>query len=107
MLYNPPDPRKVIFEAIGSFFVTALPGKFWVKRWFTSGSAKWYYQADSILGCGSLYCHCHCHGMGGLPWTTEFLSCRSGSVGDADPAPEAAPPQAVVFPSGGLLLEGR
>lgn len=43
----------------------------------------------------------------GLPWTTEFLSCRSGSVGDADPAPEAAPPQVVVFPSGGLLLEGR
>lgn len=45
--------------------------------------------------------------MHGLPWTTEFLSCRSGSVGDADPAREAGPPKAVVYPSGGLLLEGR
>lgn len=59
------------------------------------------------LGCGSSYWHCHCHGMRGLPWTTELLSGRSGSAGDADPAPEAAPPRAVVFPSGGLLLEGR
>lgn len=84
--------ERSYFEAIGSFFVAALPGKFWIKCWFTSGSAKR---------------HCHCHGMQGLPWTTEFLNCRSGSVGDADPAPEAAPPQAVVFPSGGLLLEGR